>query len=550
MSISLIDNFNINVKKPIDGRTLVANASERNAIPNAYRHDNLNVFQIDDRKTYVWNDVTQTWVTVGDYSVGTGTVNTMAVWNTANTIAASFIYVSINSGTNGYLGINSPSPKAELQIGSNIGAGVPMYFSSNSSSNVISDNWLNGGVIDSSARGSSNLYFSNGTIGVSSRVPGSANTMINRMSIGYDDFSISGVFNTTPLVELGTVANSYVKLTSIRANVGNVGFVQEFARRSATGNNWATFLYHNGISIDASFVVPGETRTFWERDPFGNVQHFGSEGIYNLSIDSTNNRIGVNNKTPLHTIDVLGAFANGSGPILKLENTASVLPANSQPIGAGIICKNIGNSTGGIFIGQLSRTSTSSGNEGINIRLVSTGVDLLSVDKLGMLRIGNVGNSTSSSDNMLVSESGLVTTRGIGDMMSNVNYVATPSRNGLMPKEFFAKVNSTRNIGWVGGYDVASGSGFISTGGDVLYVVRDGVGGPDSFLLVTFANPMSGTNYYVRTFVQSENTNMDYDNDLVQIVFRPISATQFRLGFREVNSVIQRLKIHIEVVQI
>jgi len=550
MSISLIDNFNINVKKPIDGRTLVANAVERNSIPLTYRYDNLTVFQIDDRKTYTWNDVTQNWVVVGDYSVGTGILNTLAYWNTGSTIAATFIHLNINSGTNGYLGINAISPKSELQINSNIGTGVPMYFSSNSTSNVISDNWLNGGAIDSNVRGSASFYFSNGVIGINNRVPGSVSSMIPRMTIGYTDFVVSGIFAVSPLVDLGTTLNAYSKLTSVKANVGNDVYIQEFAKRSATGNNWSSFTYHNAISVDASFGTPGTTKTFWERDPFVNKQHFGSELAYNLTIDSANSRIGVNNKAPGYTVDVLGAFVNGSGPILKIENTESVLPTNTQVLGAGIICKNIGNVTNGIFIGQVARTTGSSGNEGINVRLVSTGFDLLSIDKLGVMRIGNVGNSTSVSDEMLVSESGMVTTRSIPAMLSDVNYVASSVKNGLMPKEYFAKIDKTRNVGWFAFFDVNSSATTLGVSGDVIAAAQISSSGSDSFVLVTIANPMVGTNYYVRSFIQSDSSNMDLDNDLAQIVFKPISSTQFRLGFREMSGNIQRIKIHLEVIQI
>lgn len=59
MSINIIDNFSVNVSKPIDSRMVVANSTARNSI--TYKYDGMKVFQQDDRKTYIWNSGTSTW---------------------------------------------------------------------------------------------------------------------------------------------------------------------------------------------------------------------------------------------------------------------------------------------------------------------------------------------------------------------------------------------------------------------------------------------------------------------------------------------------------
>ena len=131
------------------------------------------------------------------------------------------------------------------------------------------------------------------------------------------------------------------------------------------------------------------------------------------------------------------------------------------------------------------------------------------------------------------------------------NYLATAIRNGLYPKEHFAIVAglvAPKNIGWFSGLNVGA-TGTLPVSGQITNAVLTS-SGPDSFITCTMAVAMSNTNYYVRSFVQGEGASLDIDNDITQVIFKPISTTQFQISVREISSNPQSLKIHLEVVQL
>lgn len=59
MSINIIDNYSVNVSKPMDSRIVVSGTASRAAIP--YKYDGLRVFDTVDRRSYVWNINTSNW---------------------------------------------------------------------------------------------------------------------------------------------------------------------------------------------------------------------------------------------------------------------------------------------------------------------------------------------------------------------------------------------------------------------------------------------------------------------------------------------------------
>lgn len=147
------------------------------------------------------------------------------------------------------------------------------------------------------------------------------------------------------------------------------------------------------------------------------------------------------------------------------------------------------------------------------------------------------------------------TLRTIG--ADSVNYLATALRNGLYPKEHFSIVagigaSPVKNVGWFSGLD-------ISVGGTINYPVGGNITAAQSFvlsgqtneqfILVTMQNAMTNTNYYVRSFNESQG-DIRNDNDINGVVFKPISTTQFQISMKESANSFQNLKIHLEVVQL
>lgn len=145
----------------------------------------------------------------------------------------------------------------------------------------------------------------------------------------------------------------------------------------------------------------------------------------------------------------------------------------------------------------------------------------------------------------------------------SVNYLAKPTgdpdeRNGLMSKADKAIIDGigaspVKNVGWFSGFDVAGSSGALPVSGQITAAVASivGSGTPvDAYVIVTVAVAMTGTNYYVRSFIEGQNSDMNLDNDVCTPIFQPISSTQFKMAFREVSNNVQSLKVHLEVVQL
>lgn len=146
----------------------------------------------------------------------------------------------------------------------------------------------------------------------------------------------------------------------------------------------------------------------------------------------------------------------------------------------------------------------------------------------------------------------------------SVNYLAkapttggspTPGNNGLLSLADKAKLDAltaVRNVGSFSGLDVGFGSVGLSyaVSGDISSaVVASGGSASDSIITVTMAKPMANTNYFVRSFLQSQG-NVNFDNDCSTPVFVPLTATTFTWAIGEVSGNTQNLRVHLEVVQI
>lgn len=108
---------------------------------------------------------------------------------------------------------------------------------------------------------------------------------------------------------------------------------------------------------------------------------------------------------------------------------------------------------------------------------------------------------------------------------------------------------SPKNRGYFTGLDIGNSSGSLARSGDVTSVSVTSTSG-NSFITVNLANSMENTNYIVESSVQSLGASMDADNDISKGVFKPISATQFQIAFREIDGQVQNLRVHIKVISL
>lgn len=142
----------------------------------------------------------------------------------------------------------------------------------------------------------------------------------------------------------------------------------------------------------------------------------------------------------------------------------------------------------------------------------------------------------------------------VNDDTASAPYLATASQNGIYPKEHFSIVaglgaNPLKNIGSISGVNVNSGSGSYTVTGDITLATIELSAGGRQEIICTMANAMTNTNYEVQVSIQSQAT-FSADVEIQPIVFRPVSATQFRLALRESSGTSQNLKLHCRVYQL
>jgi hypothetical protein len=66
--------------------------------------------------------------------------------------------------------------------------------------------------------------------------------------------------------------------------------------RDEAGSSWTSIRFHDGLSVDASYLTPKtDTRTWWERDPNNNIQSWGNANSTYLTINNGSVGIGTTN---------------------------------------------------------------------------------------------------------------------------------------------------------------------------------------------------------------------------------------------------------------
>jgi hypothetical protein len=142
MSINIQDTFQVNIGSPIDTRIVATTSAIREAI--TYKYDGLSVFQLSDRKTYVWNQTTSTWSS-SDIT-GAGQDKYFARFEGVYGLTTSSMYMVVGSApTKGRIGINSNDPKEIVQINADTGVADPFVISQ-ATNTILATNWYNDGA--------------------------------------------------------------------------------------------------------------------------------------------------------------------------------------------------------------------------------------------------------------------------------------------------------------------------------------------------------------------------------------------------------------------
>lgn len=133
----------------------------------------------------------------------------------------------------------------------------------------------------------SNIFYSSGNVGIGANAP----------------VAPLEVYQTQPL---GT-AQGNVQLINTYSSNAFSNKVREnlWILRNAAGNDWFSIRLHNAISIDGSFLTPQvNTRTYWERDPYNDIQSWGSNSNTYLALKSGS--LGIGTSSPLTKLHLSG----------------------------------------------------------------------------------------------------------------------------------------------------------------------------------------------------------------------------------------------------
>ncbi|WP_442589901.1 hypothetical protein ACSBL2_01440 [Pedobacter sp. AW31-3R] len=104
---------------------------------------------------------------------------------------------------------------------------------------------------------------------------------------------------------LGTVAGSSTLLRAYSGSTTNTFQNNLWLLRNAEGASWLTARLHDGISIDVSYRTPQtNTRTWWERDPYNDIQSWGNIAQNYFTINK--GKVGVGTASPSQKLDVAG----------------------------------------------------------------------------------------------------------------------------------------------------------------------------------------------------------------------------------------------------
>jgi hypothetical protein len=254
------------------------------------------------------------------------------------------------------------------------------------------------------------------------------------------------VVNTTTPFESAPGSNILLSRFSSSGGTGNVIMDNSWIFRDAQGSDWRTARLHSGISIDVSYLLPGtDTRTWWERAPFQDIQSFGTGALSYLVIKQGN--IGLGTKNPSERLQVGDATTSTPSNISVWTNGNAGGEQSKlsfkMAVGGGVSNSTIAEITTNTFImpGAFNRLDFKVGGWNND--------NAPGAPKLSILSNGNVGIGTTSPDATLAVKGNIHTQEVKVDLtgaMQGPDYVFEKDYNLLPLPELESYINQNKHL--------------------------------------------------------------------------------------------------------
>ena len=202
MSIQSVDNFQINVAKPIDSRMVTSGTVSRNNLP--YRYDGLRVYDISQDAPFVWMNGVWKQESSGSGSssgsISTGTANRVLKYTTSSTIGNSSI-VDLSTG------FSTPGT-TNIGIGRTPGGGYALDVNGK----------VRGSIFEMSNNTLDGIYLKDSSVNISKIAPHTTNGYVLK-TVGSIVQWVSDV-NTSLVVanETSVSATHYLLFTDVTTN--------------------------------------------------------------------------------------------------------------------------------------------------------------------------------------------------------------------------------------------------------------------------------------------------------------------------------------------